>query len=475
MRRTIRGRLLTAYLVLILLTVTVAGSAFLAFVDRYYVSNIEDILRVQGGLFARFFDQYVGARANLDEEGQELAVSFARDMPGARVQILGAGGALLGDSTLSGPPVPVTVDAPEVQVALQGQSGVHVEGVWAGRRLHAAFPLRAAGVVGGAVRLSTELAGVAQVVGRVALWIAAVAALILLLSALVGLFLARTVVGPVERLTQFAERIARGDLALRAPVQYRDEVGRLTETLNQMAAALGDVDRLRRQFIHGVSHELRTPLAAIKGWAVTLLDGLPPAAAGEAPAVTELRQGLTILDQEADRLTRLVEDLLDFSRLEAGGLKLRRGPLQPGPLLQQACLQMSPRAERAGIDLRCRLGENLPIILADRDRLKQVAINLLDNAIKFTPVGGCVELAAQREGEGLLVVVRDTGPGIPAGELPRVTERFFRGGGAAKAPGAGLGLSIVHEIVTRHGGRLKIAGEGGTTVRVWFPAQEGAE
>ncbi|MBC7347299.1 MAG: HAMP domain-containing protein, partial [Clostridia bacterium] len=258
-----------------------------------------------------------------------------------------------------------------------------------------------------------------------------------------------------------------GDLTVTVTPRFRDEIGRLAATLNHMTRELQRLDRLKNEFISSISHELRTPLTSIKGFVVTLLEGLPA-------EEEELRRGLEIINRETDRLTGLVEELLDFSRLAAGQLTLRLSPVDLARLVQETAEQMRPRAVRQGIDLQITIKDHFPPVEADADRLKQVLVNLVDNALKFTPAGGKIIVALERLGQNLALKVADTGVGIDPEELPLVTQRFYRGR-RAPAGGSGLGLALCQEIVSRHGGSLEIVsrlGEG-TSVTVLLPLAGG--
>jgi len=207
------------------------------------------------------------------------------------------------------------------------------------------------------------------------------------------------------------------------------------------------LETVRRDFISNVSHELRTPLASLKALTETLEEGAledPPAA----------RRFLQQMDREIDNMTQLVRELLELSRIESGKVPLNRQPLQAADLLESAAARMHLQAERAGLNLSVRIDEPLPPVLADRERIEQVLINLLHNAIKFTPPGGYIELAARVEGNEVIFSVKDTGVGIDPEALPRIFERFYKADQSRSGGGTGLGLSIARHTVEAHGGRI---------------------
>ncbi|HHV58678.1 MAG TPA: cell wall metabolism sensor histidine kinase WalK [Firmicutes bacterium] len=228
-----------------------------------------------------------------------------------------------------------------------------------------------------------------------------------------------------------------------------------------VVAVLRDITDLKRleaarlEFLANVSHELRTPLTSIKGFAVTLQDDLPP----DSDAARYAR----VIEQETDRLSRLVADIMDLSKIDAREISLDLKALDLTGLISQVVEQLLPRAESAGLKLGTELPAALPRVLCDPDRIQQVLLNLLDNAIKYTPAGGRVEVKAWAEEKRVCVSVRDTGVGIPAADLPHIFERFYRVDKARSRAlgGTGLGLAIVQAIVAEHGGEVKVRSEPG--------------
>jgi two-component system phosphate regulon sensor histidine kinase PhoR len=229
-------------------------------------------------------------------------------------------------------------------------------------------------------------------------------------------------------------------------------------------------ESVRTDFIANLTHEIRTPLTALRGYAETLLKGV------DDPATQ--RRFLTIIERQSDRLSRLIDDLVELSDLERGFTPLRVQPLRAERVAEEALELVRDRAQKLGIELKLICETGLPAVAGDRDRMHQVMINLLDNALKYTPRGGEVTVearAAAKPGQpGVKLVVRDTGEGIPPEHLPRLTERFYRVDRARSRElgGTGLGLAIVKHIVQLHHGRLSIASQlrEGTTVTVWLPA-----
>jgi signal transduction histidine kinase len=281
---------------------------------------------------------------------------------------------------------------------------------------------------------------------------------IALLAALVGsLFLARYIAHPLRQMESATGAIAGGDFERRLPVTSEDEIGRLARSINRMARDLARLEAARREFIAKISHDLRTPLTAIKGFVVNLQDTAP----------ADVQSTLATMDQQTDRLIRLVNDLLTLSRLQRGELQLQVVPLDLVSVIRSAASLVGPKAQRLGVSLSMDLPGELPLASADADRLEQVVVNLLDNAIRFTPPGGTVQVRLAAEGQSAILRVLDEGPGLTEEEAARAFEPYYRGPGG----GAGLGLTIVREIVTAHGGQIWLAArpEGGTEAGFSLP------
>ena len=280
-----------------------------------------------------------------------------------------------------------------------------------------------------------------------------------------GALLIEQAFAPVHRVTEAAREITSRNLSQRLPVPgTADEVQHLSLAMNEMIGRLDEALQHARRFTADASHELRTPLTVMRGELESVVQD------GALAARTQARIGSVL--EETERLARIVEDLLAISRLEAGEALLERTRLDLASLVSGTADQMSLLAEDKGIEVRC-LGERVEIE-GDAARLKQVVVNLLDNALKYTPRGGRIWLETSRSGDRALLEVTDTGPGIPEAALPRVFERFFRADGMRSGGaegGSGLGLAIVRLIATAHGGAVAAVNEpaGGCRVAVSLP------
>ncbi|MEW6323218.1 MAG: HAMP domain-containing sensor histidine kinase [Acidobacteriota bacterium] len=297
---------------------------------------------------------------------------------------------------------------------------------------------------------------------------------LLLASAVAALVVFRPMHRRLQALEDAARRLGAGDLAARAPEDGRDEVADVARAFNRMAAELGarqaelaDADRVRRQLLADVSHELMTPLTAIRGYAETL--ALPRF----APASDEGRRQVAIIGEEVERIERLVGDLLDLARYEAGGLQLAPATVSVAELFARVERRHGAAAAERRITLASEVAPGAETIEVDPMRFEQALQNLVANALRHTPPRGRITLAARRDDGDVIIDVRDTGSGIPAEHLPHVFDRFYKVDPARAHAGTGLGLSIVKAIVERHGGTIRVesrVGEGTTfTIRLPKP------
>jgi two-component system OmpR family sensor kinase/two-component system sensor histidine kinase BaeS len=288
----------------------------------------------------------------------------------------------------------------------------------------------------------------------------------LLAAGIVGGLLFRSIVHPLRQLTAASRAIAGGDLSARAPVAGQDEVAQLAASFNQMAESLARAEEARRNQTADVAHELRTPLTVVQGTLEAILDGVYPADQENVQAA--LAQVRT--------LSRLVEDLRLLALADAGQLRLQKGPLDLAAFLRQVVEAHQPRARERGATLALVTPPALPLVMADRERLVQVMGNLLANGLRYASPGGQVTVRVADRGREVEVAVADDGPGVPAEDLPRLFERFWRGDAARRqgAGGSGLGLAIARHVVEAHGGRIwaQSTPGGGLTVAFILRAAE---
>jgi signal transduction histidine kinase len=290
--------------------------------------------------------------------------------------------------------------------------------------------------------------------------------LALFLSLIVAFFFARWIADPLQRVVVAARQMPSAEIK---PVEPRGphEVQELTRAFNSMIVRTQASQKSQREFVANVSHELKTPLTSVQGFAQAILDGT-------ADTNESRQQAAQVIYDESARMHRMVLDLLDLARLDAGTADLTMSPVNISALLNAIVEKFTPQSQRAGVNIKVEASDQLPAVMADGDRLAQVFTNLVDNALKFTPRDGSISMKVSVVNDEMQVTVSDTGAGIPAEALTHIFDRFYqadpsRGGG--EKHGAGLGLAIAREIVQAHGGRISVRSrlEEGTSFDVFLP------
>ena len=277
-----------------------------------------------------------------------------------------------------------------------------------------------------------------------------------------SLYFIGSILTPLSAVSNTAKQIAQGDFHTRLEKQNDDEIGDLVDVINHMAGELANAEKVKNDFISSVSHELRTPLTAIKGWGETLRD----AGAGEQQLV---QKGMQVILGETERLSSMVEELLDFSRMQSGRLSLMMNRMDLVAELSEAVLMFTERAKREGQNIVYEEPEYFLMVVGDKNRLRQVFVNILDNALKYSDSGDTVTVEAKEEDGFGVITIADTGVGIRAEDLPNVKAKFYKANSTRR--GSGIGLAVADEIINLHGGRLDIDSvEGrGTTVTIRLP------
>ena len=274
-----------------------------------------------------------------------------------------------------------------------------------------------------------------------------------------------SVVRPVAVVSDAARRISAGSYGIMIENRYRDELGELVDNINDMSLKISQAEKIQQEFISSVSHELRTPLTAINGWAETL-------AADPCANPEQTQRGLGIIVKESRRLTSMVEELLEFTKMQDGRFTLRVEETDLLAELEDAIFTYRELFGQEGIELRYECADDLPPIIADGERMKQVFCNVLDNAAKHGGSGKRIDVSVTAEDGSMVIRVRDFGPGIPIAELPYVKQKFYKG--SSKARGSGIGLAVCDEIMRLHNGTFDIANAdgGGTVVTMTLPMEK---
>lgn len=317
----------------------------------------------------------------------------------------------------------------------------------------------------GAVRWVVSLSSVNRRIFFYCMLCVLVGLAFLALSWASGAYFIRSIVRPIQELGKMARKIAMGDFDSRIETANNGEIGELCDSINYMASELKSAEQLKNDFISSVSHELRTPLTAIRGWAETAKMSV-----GYDDEI--VKKGLDVVLGESERLSGLVEELLDFSRIQSGRLSIEIGLVSVRDVLSEAVDMYVELARRREIELTYLPLPDEIYVMGDRDRLKQVYINIIDNAIKYTEKGGHVIVSQYGEEGVVLTKINDTGVGIPAQDLDKVKQKFFKSN--TKVRGSGIGLAVADELVKQHNGLLFLESKEdvGTTVTVALPITE---
>ena len=461
--RGIRRRWLLNSVAIVLLILALAIGAFAAMLWSYYYTGTEDDLLRKASASANGFRMYT--RTDYRAAAQQTVNSY-EDKGQLELQFLDTAGAVLysGNDLTAGS----TPNTPDIQKALNERAA----SPWKGRDpatgeriLAASSPVIYQGEIVGVIRYVTSLSSIDRQFIFAMTVITAIALGIFAMVYFSNLYFVRSIVEPLAGITEIAQVIADGSYGVQIEKKYDDEIGELTDAINNMSLKIRQAERTQSEFISSVSHELRTPLTAITGWAETIQNG-------EVRSADDLRKGMGIIVSEARRLTNMVEELLEFSRIEDGRFTLSVEPLDLKAELEDAVYIYTGFFGKEGIILDYTDGpEEMIPISGDPERLRQVFCNLLDNAAKHGGAGKRIHVTLFQEGAEAVIRIRDYGPGAPEEELPYLKNKFYKG--SSKARGSGIGLAVCEEIVTRHEGRMDVgnAEGGGFLVTIRLPLE----
>ena len=458
----IRKRWMVNSISVVLFIVLLAVAAFSAAMGSYYYSTLSESLKQKAENAISSFDYYRTEAEYYDNARAVVAGEPNSDK--LEVEYLDADGQIrFSSSDLTAFRSPGTPDIAEaismkrtkVWIGADPSTGEHI--------MAASSPLMIDGEVVGVMRYVTSLNKVDKQIIIIVAIALGIGLGILGMVYFSNLYFIRSIVDPVAGITETAKRIAAGSYGVQIEKRYDDEIGALTDTINDMSLKINQSEKMKNEFISSVSHELRTPLTAINGWAETIMNG-------EVRDAGDVKKGMGIIVSEARRLTNMVEELLEFSRIQDGRFTLSVEPMDIKAELEDAVYTYREFFRREGIELNhFDCDEEFPPIAGDPERLRQVVCNLLDKAAKHGGSGKRIDTAIARDEDQVVITIRDYGPGIPAEELPHVKYKFYKG--SSKARGSGIGLAVCDEIIPRHEGTLDIdnAEGGGCIVTIHLP------
>ncbi|MBR6334681.1 MAG: HAMP domain-containing histidine kinase [Clostridia bacterium] len=430
------------------------------FIENYDTNDISSVFSLYGASDTGFEDAARGYVENFSNKDH------------VAVWVIDSSGKVI--ATSSGFSISENVNMPDFNSAVKNETGTDR---WTGK-LPSGEKIMAStnvyrysdGSLGGGIRFMVSLDAVDQQLARIALLIFFTAVLMFAVLMISGMVFIKSIVNPVKEIGETAGKIAGGDFNARIEdYPYNDEIGELCVTINDMAGKLSETDRMKNDFISTVSHELRTPLTAIRGWGETLIQ------IGDSdPGMT--KRGMEIIISEAGRLNSMVEELLDFSRMNSGRLKYKSEKMDFLAELDDVVYSFKERTMKNGIEIVYNFPDFPAPGTGDPARIKQVFINILDNAVKYSDEGGKITVSAEIiDKKSLVITFADTGAGIKEEDLPHIKEKFYKANNTVR--GSGIGLAVCDEILSHHGGELavdSVYGEG-TTVTVTLPLDKASK
>jgi len=461
--KSIKGIIIKSFLIVILSTTLTLDFIIAVFIKKYHYNDAEELLKNQINIATNFYERYFST-SSLEENIYDNVDIFWNQTK-AEVQIFNMDGTLLMDSI--GVNDKNLYNYPDVKNIIDN----NVESSrWIGKRpyydysvMSVSKPLTVNGKNIGIIRYTISLEDIDKSIRGIVMPFMFISIFAIIIGVILSLIIAKRIVKPIKDVNKVAEKMASGDLKIRNNMKGEDEIAQLARTLDYMAGELDKREQMKNEFISSVSHELRTPLTAIKGWVITL--------DSDQTDKETLSMGLKIIENETERLASMVEELLNFSALVNGRATLRKSKILVKDLIMYLETYMSERATRENKILTIKSNMENEFISIDVDKIKQVLINLIDNSFKFTESEGKITVEFIRVNEFMNIIVSDNGCGISESDLPRVTEKFYKGKNAKSQNG--IGLSICDEITKLHKGTLKIESKEneGTRITISIPIE----
>lgn len=451
-------------IIMLFVVTVVIGFEIFAYnsIRNYYESALIGSMQNQARISQLQFNTYMN-RYDLSEIIIGDKNAFYRNNE-TQVQILDNSGVVLFDSQASNQ-VGTKLGKSDVNEAREGKQSTYKSRneLTNEEIISLSYPLNSNDNQAGILRLTSSMTKVNYKIRKDMYFYIIFGTIVSILAFFVSLIASRRVIAPILDLINVSEKLAAGDFKQKAEVKGKDELSELASTINFMSDSIVKREDMKNEFISSVSHELRTPLTSIKGWAITL----------QSKDIQQnadmLNQGLSIIESEGDRLSMMVEDLLDFSRLQSSNFKYDKDKIDIIELVKQVHTQLAPRAINEGIEFTFTSIYKSIMVYADKNRMKEVFINIIDNAIKFTSEGGKIDILIDQIDDNVSVTVKDNGEGIKEDEIAFVSSKFYKGSSSKSQ--TGLGLSICEEIIKGHYGKLIIKSKygSGTSVIVEIP------
>lgn len=463
MKKGITGRwLFNTFGVILVVVVTLIVILSLV-LQSYYDNGIHQTLNGRVDELSNVFGNYTSENYSEFEKNSRSYVENFSDKESMELMIIDPSGNITVTST--GFPPDQSMELEDYKIALEDPDGY---GFWTGNQNGEAI-MAVTSIISdingnslGAVRYCVSLEPANRQIFVMIMFMIVIGLFILFFVMLSGAYFVRSIVNPIQAISEVSRKIAQGDFDARLEKRNDDEIGDLCDSINYMAKELGASEKLKNDFISSVSHELRTPLTAIKGWAETMR-------MGDTPDFRTMEKGMSVIAKESERLTGIVEELLDFSRIQSGRMVINMERIDLLAELDEAIYMLRERALKEGKHLIYDEPEFVPPVMGDKNRLRQVFINIIDNALKYTPEGGVIGIEVTYDEKNIRIAISDNGCGIPAEHLPRVKDKFYKANQTQR--GSGIGLAVVDEIMNLHSGSLDIESTEnvGTTAILTMP------
>lgn len=456
--RTMKSKLIFSHLIILLAAMLLFESFLIFLIKRYYYDNITQLLKKQIEISANTYTSYLSG--NYSAGNHKDPMEIFTDNTTAQVQLMDSAGRVIDDSEAR--TIGEKISSEDVVKAQNGFLGICKGSSKGIPSISVSSPVTSDKSNIKIIRFTSSLKGADTAVGKIIVIMLCISIIIIIIAAILSILISSTITKPLIRIKDAAEELASGKLDTMVSINSRDEIGQLAETFNLMASRLNEHEQLKNEFISSISHELRTPLTSIKGWTQTLRFS-------DLEEKSEILEGLNIIENETNRLTEMVNELLDISRFQSGRILLRKTKVDINSLLKYLYKHLLPRAEEKGITLTIDSKAKLTSTEADEDRLLQALLNILDNSLKFTGRGGFIRITLESDEKSIIITIEDNGCGIEASELEMVTEKFYKGSKSKNS--CGLGLAICREIIALHNGDLKIFStpQVGTSIQIFLP------
>lgn len=450
MKKSFRHILILNFGLLIFLTVLVLDIAVIFSVKNYFYSDATKKMRSQAQLNLNYLYRYIDFSKGLDDVVLEDSSTIYEYNTGHIMILNNHGENILSTIGLS----ENIFDSKEIQDTIKKDgyfASIDKFDFFDHNLVTVALPIRYHGNIIGTAIFQSSLFETENSIKNIEMMMIIFSLTVMVIAFIMSIYMSKQMVNPLGKLKNYASKLAGGDYTDQLHVDGTSEIIALGETMNFMASEIKKRDEIKNEFIANVSHELKTPLTSIKGWAYTL-----NADSSDKELVSD---GLNIIENEADRLTGMVNDLLDFSRLLNNKVTLFKTNFNLEDLLQAVINQFKPRSfnENKSLIFNCNVSKSS--FLGDENKLRQVVINLMDNAFKFTTENGQISLDLDRRDDNYIITITDDGEGMEEKDIPHIFEKFYRG--QNKNSHAGIGLAIVSEIVNLHNGRILVTSQKG--------------